>query len=165
MGLFDFFKSDDEKGVTIDVETTGLFNRDEILSVSAVDDGQILFDSKFKPEHRKSWDSAEAIHGISPADVENCDLFSNHIDELQNIIDNADVVRGYNVGFDKRALERQGISFDDTDTCDVYKEYCEKHGNAKLEEAAAKYGIHFNAHDSLEDAEAARKLHKKLRNK
>lgn len=164
MGLFDFLKRDTENGVTIDVETTGFSNNDEILSVSAVDDdGNVLFDSRFRPEHRKSWKSAEAVNGISPSDVEDCDLFSKHSDELQDIIDNADVVRGYNVGFDKRMLENQGISFEETDTFDVYREYKDKHGSAKLEEAASNYGIEFNAHDSLEDAQATRKLHKKLK--
>ena len=165
MGLFGLFKrnDNDENGVTIDVETTGCCTSDEILSVSAVDDnGNVLFDQKFRPEHRKTWKSAEAINGISPNDVAECDLFSEHLVELQNIIDDADVIRGYNVGFDKRVLEKQGIDFESSEFVDVYKEYRDKHGNAKLEEAASNYGIKFKAHDSLEDAQATRELHKRL---
>ena len=165
MGLFSLFSKggSSENGVTIDVETTGFSNYDEILSVSAVDDdGNVLFDKKFRPEHRKSWGRSEAVHGISPDDVEDCDYFSDHVDEFQEIIDNADVVRGYNVSFDKRFLERQGIDFDSSETQDVDKEYRDQYGSASLEDAASNFGIKFNAHDSLSDAQATRKLHKKL---
>ena len=60
--------------VFLDCETTGLgydpMFVDEILELALVDQaGTPLLHSYVKPQHRLAWPEAQAIHGISPADV------------------------------------------------------------------------------------------------
>ncbi len=51
---------------------------DEILSVSIIDqDGNVLLNTLCKPQKRKSWASAQEIHGISPAMVKNQPTFED----------------------------------------------------------------------------------------
>lgn len=54
--------------IVIDTETTGLDPfRDELLQVSIIDeDGNVLFDSYFKPLKHKEWSKAESVNHISP---------------------------------------------------------------------------------------------------
>ena len=59
--------------LVFDLETTGLNpDKDEILEAAIVTtDGEILFESRFKPETVKEWPGAQNVNGISPKDVEN----------------------------------------------------------------------------------------------
>ena len=58
--------------IYLDLETTGLSPPDdEILEIAVVDDaGAVLLHSLVRPAHTTAWPDAEAIHGLTPADVQ-----------------------------------------------------------------------------------------------
>lgn len=101
-----------KKIICIDTETTGLNRaKDEILQLAIIDGGgRVLFNERFKPQENSSWIGAEAIHGISPADVANCKPLLFYKKQIEKILRGADVVVGYNVeGFDLPILYNSGI--------------------------------------------------------
>lgn len=154
--------------VCYDLETTGLKvnERDEILSVSFIDGvGNTLLHTLVKPEHRRKWDDAQAVNGISPEMVRGCPKFPAIAEQVQSILDHADLIIGYNIlKFDNDFLRAKGITVDDSKCWDVmlefserYTDWNEKYGNrrwVKLTQAAQKFGCTFDAHDALEDARA-----------
>lgn len=101
------------KKIVIDTETTG-FNAktDELLQVSIIDtDGNVLFDSFFKPTRHSEWKEAENVNGISPEMVANSPTIDEKIAVINDILHSADEVIGYNTGFDIGFLESNGATF------------------------------------------------------
>ena len=84
--------------VVIDTETTGLSPiYHEILQLSIVSiNGEVLFDSYFKPV-AESWDSAQAVNGISPGMVKDAPTLAEKIAEISEILYFCDEIIGYNV--------------------------------------------------------------------
>ena len=90
--------------VYLDVETTGLTGRDEVLSIGIVDHaGEILLDSLVRPHALRRWPESEAIHGISPADVAEAPSLVDLAVEIGNAVQGKTVV-AYNAPFDTRFL-------------------------------------------------------------
>ena len=60
-----------DRCVYLDTETTGTDpDYDEMVEIGIVgSDGNLLLDTKLQPVRIASWPTAEAVHGISPADV------------------------------------------------------------------------------------------------
>lgn len=164
------------KIIVFDIETTGLDEyRDEVLQVSMIDgDGNVLFNSYVKPYFHTSWDAAEAVHGISPADVVDAPYAHEIADQVRSIFDSADMLIAYNGKFDISFLERWCISFSfqNRNYYDVmyafaeiygeWNEYYQSYKWQKLSTCAAYYGYQFKAHDSLEDVKATLYCYKKI---
>ena len=153
--------------ICFDVETTGLDPKnDEILQLSIIDGNKnTLFNEYFKPERMKLWDQAQKVHGISPSIVSNKKSFKYYLKIIQGIFDNANIIIGYNVGFDIEFLEEHGINLDkEYEIFDVMLEFAEIYGEwsdyfenykwQKLTTCATYYEYKFDAHDSLEDVKA-----------
>ena len=163
--------------IVLDVETTGTdIYSDEILQVSIINEqGEILLDSYVKPQKHSEWKKAEAMHGITPATVANSPSIEQLKEQIQNIIDEADIIVGYNIdAFDIQFLEESaGINFKDKDTYDVmlafapiYGDYNKRYGNYKwqsLSTCANYYNYEFNAHNSLEDTKATLYCYQKIK--
>ena len=164
--------------IVIDTETTGITDSDEILQLSIIDgEGGVLFDSCFRPRAHIEWPEAEAINGISPADVVDCPTMASCKDSIQSIIDNADIIIAYNAAFDLNVLKRQGLCIPaDTVVIDtmllfaeIYGDYSEYHGNyrwQKLSLCADYYGYDWGndtAHDALADCRATLYCTQKMR--
>lgn len=102
--------------ICLDTETTGLNpSFDEILQLSIIDSNtnEVLFNDYFKPQYTVCWDEAQAVNGISYDDVSNCKSITQSLAQIQNIIDRADKIYGYNVNFDHclfRASRHRGQS-------------------------------------------------------
>lgn len=158
------------KIICIDTETTGLsYRSDELLQVSIVDgESNTLFNQRIKPVRVTSWPDAQKINEITPESVSNCKPFSCYVEEIQQLLADADIIVGYNLRwFDLAFLSYGGVDM----TClkpeahivDIMEAYAEIHGEwlawkhgfkwQKLETCAKHYGYscsHY--HDALEDA-------------
>ena len=66
-----------------------------------VDDaGNVLLDSLVKPDRHTEWPEAQAIHGITPADVMNAPSLESLLPRLLAVIEDAGTLVIYNAGFD-----------------------------------------------------------------
>lgn len=167
--------------VVIDTETTGLNpEENELLQVSIIDGaGNNLFNSYFKPTVATSWEAAEQINGISPAMVQDAPLISDKINEINDIINRADKIIGYNTGFDLNFLKHNGLKIEkkDDQVVDVMKDFAQIYGQwndsyqtykwQKLTTAAAYYDYDWNshpecAHNSLADCYATLHVYDKI---
>lgn len=89
--------------IYMDTETTGLYAccGDELLEVAVVDDaGNVLLESLVKPARHTEWSDAQAIHGITPADVANAPSLESLLPRLLAIIEEAGALVIYNADFD-----------------------------------------------------------------
>lgn len=98
--------------LVFDLETTGLNpDKDEILEAAIVTtDGEILFESRFKPETIAEWPGAQNVNGISPKDVENAPGLIDKIGEMATLLQNAETIVAYNgKQFDVPFLAKYGV--------------------------------------------------------
>lgn len=161
--------------IVIDTETTGLSFDSDLLQVSIIDGyGKTLFDSYMKPIHATEWKEAEAVNGISPEMVKDLPTIEYYKEQIQDIIDTADVIIGYNVNFDLGILGDKGITFEDKQISDVMLDFAEIYGEwneyyqnykwQKLTKCADYYGYQWeeDAHNSLGDVKATLYCYKKM---
>lgn len=97
--------------IIIDTETTGLDPFvDEIIELAAIDadTGDILINRRYGTIARTDWADAERINGISPADVAGLPPLGACKEDIA-IINSADLIIGWNIGFDIRMIEATGI--------------------------------------------------------
>ncbi len=74
-----------------DLELTGVYDHDEIISVSIMDaNGEVRMDTLVKPLHKKKWNRTEKIHGITPAMVQDAPTLDELIPTLKEMFENAD---------------------------------------------------------------------------
>lgn len=150
--------------IVIDTETTGFkAGSDELLQIAVADyDGKELFLSYLRPERVREWPGAQRVNGISPEMVKNCPTAAEVRETVQEIINAADEVIGYNIEFDLGFLEAAGLDFGGkkiTDTmllfAEAYGEWDDYHGDyrwQKLGTAAAYVGYEeHDAHDAMGD--------------
>jgi DNA polymerase-3 subunit epsilon len=166
------FKSIDPRKVAcVDVETTGLSpKRDEILQVSICNGlGDKLLSSYVRPVQRKRWPEAQKINGITWEMVKDCPPILDFKDAIEMIVEDSELVIGYNLDFDSDMIEASGVKFlPGFKAYDVMPDFAFLHGKwsekyqrnqwMKLTEAAKFYGIDFDAHDSLNDVRATVKV-------
>ena len=108
-------KKEYPQAIVIDTETTGLDPfHDELLQVSIIDEeGNVLFDSYFKPIRHKEWSKAESVNHISPKMVADAPHINEKAAELYAILSQAHWIIGYNVDFDLRFLMGSDIITDE----------------------------------------------------
>ena len=170
MDVREIRRIDPKRIIVLDTETTGIdAKKDEILSLTIVDlDGNVLFDDLINPVKRQRWPKAEEVNGITPAMVKDKWHLTDHEDVICGIWNNADLIVGYNIGFDTKFLYASGLPLRHVEEFDVMTEFAPIHGVwneyhqdyqwAKLSQCAAHYGISdFQAHTSLGDTQATRK--------
>lgn len=175
--------------ICLDTETTGLdpvpvVGGDEILQLSIVDADtkQVLFDKLIQPKYKREWEAAQRVNHISPEMVASCYTFEEYRDEVQQIIDQAEEIIGYNTQFDLDFLTDSpctGIKIPSyCKIVDVMHEYANCYGvwNAahhsykwvKLVEAAEHFGFDWDqypAHNSLGDVYATLFVYESMRDK
>lgn len=158
-----------KRKIILDCETTGLLDdeKSEIISLSIIDeDGKVLFDKRFKPVRKKKFTFASRINHLTWNDLKNENTFESYLREIQRIVDNTDMIVGYNLDkFDIEMLKRQGITIQ-KETFDVMTMWNKVHsrGYKKLEKLALHKGYkpESDFHTSLEDTKATLFLLKKL---
>jgi len=84
-----------------DLELTGVYDHDEIISVSICDGtGETLMDTLVKPRHKKKWNRTEKIHGISPAMVQDAPYLDELVPAIKEMFANADNIVAFGVSTD-----------------------------------------------------------------
>lgn len=164
--------------IVIDTETTGLnADTDELLQVSIIDSqDNTLFNSYIKPLFTENWDGAMAVNHITPEMVANAPNIIEVKQEINKIINSANVIVGYNTDFDLSFLSAVGIENSKAtvidvmqDFADIYGEWSDKYGCnkwQKLTKCAEYYGYDWEndtAHDSLADCRATLYCYKKMK--
>lgn len=147
--------------IYLDTETTGLDPRyDEILQLSIINqDGETLWNKKYKPAHVESWEEAARINHIHEADVKDLYPIQTDMQQIQQIFDRAQKVYAWNAIFDLSFLAEAGLRTRRSKIIDSMREYARRYYNRdyyKLVNAASEIGFEYNAHDSLEDSKALR---------
>lgn len=124
--------------VVFDTETTGFYNTDEILQMSAADNHGHTYDQYVKPLTHFAWDKAMAVNHITPEMVDNSPTVVTLAPIWQSLFDHADYIIGHNVNFDIRMMNNIGVEIDPAkviDTCKIHKVLCPNAENDKLETA------------------------------
>lgn len=168
--------------ICLDVETTGLYEMDEILQLSIIDENnRVLFHSYFKPYANRKWKEAERINHISPDYIfdENNNFPYPHkvLPYLYNLFSQTKTIIGYNPNFDIGFLNEWHLINSDIEIIDVMEMFSPIYGEVKyydedtgkktykrqkLITCAKFFNYTFNAHDSLEDAKATLYCYKKI---
>lgn len=129
--------------VTFDTETTGLSGKyDDILQITiAGQNGEILLSTYVKPQNCTSWEDSMEIHHITPEMVKDAPTADKVASIVKQIFDNADMIVGYNVGFDvKMVANRFGYEFDENkiiDALPLFRQYLKE--NLEKTEGRACY--------------------------
>ena len=154
----------------LDTETTGVdCKTDEVLSIGiiALNTGEVVYDSLFKPVRHTEWEVAEQVNHISPAMVEGAPLLADEAEKIAGIIASAGCVMGWNIQFDLKMLYENGVALqlDEKHYCDLMREYCswQRKKNAKftsdresLDKAMDCFNLEFKGerHNAVYDAGA-----------
>lgn len=152
-----------KKIIFIDVETTGLGENDEILQISIIDQNNITLINEYcKPEHITNWPEAASINNIYQKDVKDCYPYDYYKSKVHSIIDEPDIIVGYNTQFDLSFIRCRYSNKKIIDImpyfANVYGEWNDYYKNytyQSLLTCADYYDYNLNsAHNSLEDAKA-----------
>ncbi|HEY5923932.1 MAG TPA: 3'-5' exonuclease [Kofleriaceae bacterium] len=99
--------------IVFDCETTGIdFTRDQVIELcvqhglEAHDSGATSQTWRIKPAV-PIHPAAQAVHGITPADLAECPPFAAFADEIAAVFASADVIIGYNLSFDIDMLQAE----------------------------------------------------------
>ncbi len=172
--LDDLADIDPSKVFVFDTETTGLkAGDDEVLQFSACDaEGNELMNELFKPLSKTEWPYATVVNGIHPADVKGKRSFEDAADEVNALLDDAQLIVAYNLPFDAGFLRAAGMPLpSDNPVFDAMVEISAyvrtvtdlKPGRyVSLKSAAAHWGYDFSAHDALNDARATAFVYRNL---
>lgn len=163
------------KVLVLDTETTGLGETAEILQFSAMwGDGKEAMNQYIRPVHSPSWPEAEAVNHITPEMVADKPTLNDKKADIEGLLNEAGIIVGYNLPFDLRMLEQNGIKLPDKRKyvdlmipfAAVYGEwndYFEDFKWQKLITCARYYGYQGGGwHDSLEDVRATLFCYKEM---
>lgn len=158
----------DETVIVIDTETTGIDpGQDELLQVSIIDtNGNTLYNQYLKPVKATSWEDAERVNHISPEMVKDCPTILAEMPKINEILNKANIIIGYNTAFDLSFLAAAGAEWNAMeidvmlDFAPIYGEWNEYYGDYKwqtLTTCTEYYNYDWstdNAHNSLADCRA-----------
>lgn len=96
-----YYGMDRKRVLFFDLELTGFYDRDEILSISIVDGrGELVLNTLVKPIHTKKWKKTEKIHGITPEMTEDAPTLEELTPKIKEIFAEADNIIAYGVSTD-----------------------------------------------------------------
>ena len=96
-----YYNMDRARILFFDLELTGFYDRDEILSITVIDgNGKLIMDTLVKPTHTSKWKRTEKIHGITPEMVENSPTLEMITPDIKSIFAEADHIIAYGVSTD-----------------------------------------------------------------
>ena len=96
-----FYNMDRARILFFDLELTGFYDHDEILSITIIDgNGKLIMDTLVKPTHTTKWKRTEKIHGITPDMVVDSPTLEMLTPDIKQIFENADHIIAYGVSTD-----------------------------------------------------------------
>ena len=164
---------DRKKILFFDLELTGVYDHDEVLSITIVDGfGDLIMDTLVKPSHTRSWKRTEKIHGITPAMVVDAPSLDELAPRVREIFDAADHIIAYGVSTDYSHIkyiyptEKERRALHDKVCCAANEFVRYAHENrpdvvhASLTDAMACFDIEWEgvAHSSIADTFGCRKV-------
>jgi len=168
---------DRSKVLFFDLELTGFYDHDEILSVSIYNAlGEKIMDTLVRPTHTKKWKRTEKIHGITPDMVANERTLDEITPEIKEIFAKADNIIAYGVSTDYSHIkyiynteaERLELKSKIRDCASEFVRYTQEHRpdvvHASLTDAMACFEIAWDgiAHTSIADTIGCMKVWEKL---
>jgi DNA polymerase-3 subunit epsilon len=166
-----------EKVLFFDLELTGFYDRDEIISISVVDGtGKLVMNTFVKPTHTQKWKKTEKIHGITPEMVQDSPTLEELIPQIKELFANADNIIAYGVSTDYSHIRHiyetheEQMALKSKIRCCAFEYVRYMHENhpelvhASLTDAMACFGIEWEgvAHSSIADTYGCRKVWEKL---
>jgi len=160
-----------------DLELTGVYNHDEILSISIVDGtGAVIMDTLVKPAHKKKWKQTEKIHGITPDMVADAPTLDSLIPQLKELFDAADILIAYGISTDYSHIkyiydteaEREALHKKARCAANEFVRFQSEHYpsevHASLGDAMERLGVEWEgvAHTSIADTIGCAKVWEKL---
>lgn len=164
---------DRKRVLFFDLELTGVYVHDEIISISIVDgEGTVIMDTFVKPAHKKKWKQTEKIHGITPEMVADSPSLDELIPEIKRIFEGADNLIAYGVSTDYSHIkyiydteaERESLHKKTRCCANEYVRYIHEHHpdlvHASLTDAMECLGIEWDGipHSSIADTIACMKV-------
>ncbi len=168
-----YYGMEREKVLFFDLELTGFYDHDEILSVTIVDaTGKLIMDTLVRPIKKKKWKNTEKIHGITPEMVAAAPTMAELEPKIKEIFDNAENIIAYGVSTDYSHIKyiyREGAerdAFHEKIRCcaNEYVRYITEHRpdlvHASLTDAMSCFEIEWSgvAHSSTADTIACMKV-------
>ena len=168
-----FYNMDRARILFFDLELTGFYDHDEILSITVIDgNGKLIMDTLVKPTHTTKWKRTEKIHGITPEMVTDAPTLEMITPDIKRIFDNADHIIAYGVSTDyshikyiyDTAEEREALHKKVLCCATEFVRYTHEVRpdvvHASLTDAMACFGIEWDgiAHSSAADTYACRKV-------
>ena len=96
-----------ERVLFFDLELTGFYDRDEIISISVCDGtGNMIMDTLVRPVHTKKWKRTEKIHGITPEMTEGQPTLEELTPTIKEMFANADAIIAYGVSTDYSHIKK-----------------------------------------------------------
>lgn len=172
-----YYGFDPSEVLYFDLELTGVYEHDEVLSVSIVNGrGEVVFDSLVRPEHTKRWKRTEAIHGITPEMVKDAPTLRDLAPALRALVDGAARTVAYGTHTDFQHLSRiyptraardafHGKLRDcEVEFCRYIDEYGVELAHRSLSDAMTYFDLAWNgtAHTAIADAFACRAVFERL---
>lgn len=172
-----YYGMDRERVLFFDLELTGVYDHDEIISISITDaTGRIVMDTLVKPAHKKKWKQTEKIHGITPEMVADAPMLDELIPTIKDIFENADNLIAYGVSTDyshikyiyETEAEREWLKGKTRCCANEFVRYAHEHlpdlAHASLTDAMAVFDIEWDgiAHTSIADTIGCMKVWEKL---
>ncbi len=166
-----------ERVLFFDLELTGVYNHDEILSVSITDGtGRIIMDTLVRPVHKKKWKQTEKIHGITPDMVQDAPTLEELTPRIKEIFAGADILVAYGISTDYSHIkyiydteeEREALHKKARCAANEFVRFQSEHYpdevHASLSDAMARLDIAWDgvAHTSIADTVGCAKVWEKL---
>lgn len=168
-----YYGMDRARVLFFDLELTGFYDHDEILSITIVDGfGNFIMDTLVRPVSTKSWKKTEEIHKITPEMVKDAPVLEKLKPRLKEIFADADNVIAYGVSTDYShikhiyddAAEREEFHKKIRCCANEFVRYTHEHLpeqiHASLTDAMSCFGIEWEgvAHSSIADTLGCRKV-------
>ena len=167
------FNMERKRVLFFDLELTGFYDRDEIISISIVNgEGELVMNTFVKPVHTHKWKKTEKIHGITPEMVEDSPTLEELIPDLKQMFYDADAIIAYGVSTDfshikhiyKTAEEQEWLHKKICCCANEFVRYIHEHKpeqvHASLTDAMECLGIEWDGipHSSIADTYACKKV-------